>query len=150
VHVATHALAGRDRARERVPDRMAALIVAQTGLVAAEAQALVAVLAVVSGVGWGAVVRVNHVTGRATAGAIVARMVVRAQETEQWIVQARLLQVQKNRIDAVERAQPSLGQPAQRPARRLGRRRRAELQLFLSSFLENSQNISGLTEGETR
>src|SRR5580765_2559540 len=127
MHVATHALARRDRARERVPDWMAALIVAQAGLIAAEAQALVAVLAVVSGVGGGAVVRVDHVTGRAAAGAIVTRMIVRSQETEQGIVQARLLQVQKNWIDAVERAQATLGQPAQRPSGRLGCRRDAKL-----------------------
>src|SRR6267378_3611804 len=101
---------------------MAALIVAQAGLVTAEAQALVAVLAVVSGVGGRAVVRVDHVTGRAAAGAIIARMIVRSQEPEQGIVQARLLQVQKNRIDAVERAEATLGQPAQRAAGRLGRR----------------------------
>ena len=88
---------------------MAALIVAQAGLVAAEAQALVAVLAVVSGMGRRAVVRVDHVTGRATAGAIIARMIVRSQETEQGIVQTHLLQVQKNRINAVEGAEATFG-----------------------------------------
>ena len=65
-------------------------------------------------------------------------------------MQTRLLQVQKNRIDAVERAQAPLGQPAQRTAGRLGRRRAAELQLFLSAFLENPQNIPGLAERKTR
>ena len=47
--------------------------------------------------------------GRATAGAIIARVIVRAQETEQRIVQARFLQAEKNRIDAVERAESALG-----------------------------------------
>ena len=55
------------------------------------------------------IVRVNHVAGRATARTIIARMIVRAHETEQRIVQPRFLQIEEDRIGAIQRAESALG-----------------------------------------
>src|SRR5262245_27065208 len=90
----------------------------QDRLVAAEAQALVAVFAVPAGMRRRAIVRVNHVTRRATAGAIIAWMIVRTHEAEQRIMQTRLLQVQKNGIDSIQRAETTLRESARRFAGR--------------------------------
>ena len=75
VHVAVHALARRDGARELVRDRVAALVLAD-GLVGGEAQALVAEFRIPAGVRGRTVVRVNDVTRRAAAAAVIARMIV--------------------------------------------------------------------------
>ena len=79
VHVAGHALAGRNRARELMGDRMAALVF-RNRFIDGEAETLVAVFAIPAGIRWRTVVRINDVARRATAGAIIARMIVRAHE----------------------------------------------------------------------
>ena len=72
--------------------------------VGAEAQALVAVLRVPAGVGRRAVVGVNGVAGRAAAGAVVAGVIVRAEEAQQRIVEPRFLQAEEHGVGAQERA----------------------------------------------
>src|SRR5205085_7493679 len=52
-----------------------------------------------------AVIRIDHVAGRAAAGAIIARLIVRAEEIERRIEQPRLLQADEYGIGAVFRAQ---------------------------------------------
>ena len=108
MHVAVHALARRNRARELMHDRMAALVF-RNRCVAGEAQALMPVLAPPTGIGRRTIVRVNDVAGRATARTIIARMIVRAEKAEQRIVQSRFLQTEKNRVGAIERAEAALG-----------------------------------------
>src|SRR5881409_2043745 len=97
-----------------------------------------------------AIVRVNHVAGRATAGAIVAWMIVRAHKVQEWIVQAGLLQVEKDRVNAVERAETSLGEAAGRLARFFERIGIAQLQLFFPSALEDAQNVARLGGRKSR
>src|SRR5262249_37052631 len=98
-HVAHHALRAGDRARELVADRVAGLIlwnrrVQGSGLAPA-------VLRVRTGVLRVAVVAVDGVAGRATGGAGVARLGVRAEEPQVRIVQARLRDVDEGTRDAV-------------------------------------------------
>ena len=108
MHVAVHALARRNRARELMHDRMAALVF-RNRLVRGEAESLVAVLAPPAGVRGRTIVGVNDVAGGAAARAIIARVIVRAEEAEQRIVQPRFLQAEENRIGAIERAETALG-----------------------------------------
>jgi hypothetical protein len=44
------------------------------------------------------IVRVHYVTAAATAGAIVARLIIRPRKRKQWIKQSSLLQSEKYRI----------------------------------------------------
>src|SRR6266852_9246492 len=131
-------------------DRMAALIMAQTGLIAAEAQALVAVFAVVRRVSRGAIVGVDHVARGAAAAAIVAGMIIRSHKTEQRIVQSHFLQIQDDRIGTNQRTEATVRQSAQRFARRLGRRRDTKLQWLLAPFFKDPQNVSRLAERKAR
>ena len=98
-------------------DRMAALVF-RNRLVGGETQTLVAVFAPPAGIRRRTIVRINDVAGRATARAIIARMIVRSQKSEQRIVQPRFLQTEENRIGAIERAESALGQAARRFAGR--------------------------------
>src|SRR5437899_5388721 len=88
--------------------------------------------------------------GGAAAGAIVAGMIVRSHESQQRIVQARLVQVEEDGVDAVERAEAAFGQAARRFAGRLGGVGDAELQLLFSASLKDTKNIAGLPNGEAR
>src|SRR5687768_14972436 len=94
VHVAGDALARRDRARETMVNRMPALILGN-GRIAAEAESLMAELAVIIGIRRRAIIRVDHVTRGATARAIITRTIIRSKKSEQRIVQARFLQTEK-------------------------------------------------------
>ena len=109
MHVAVHALARRNRARELMHDRMAALVF-RDRFVGGETETLMSVFAPPAGVRRRTIVRVNDVTGRATARAIIARMIVRSEKSEQRIVQPRFLQTEKHRIGAIQRAEAALGQ----------------------------------------
>ena len=149
MHVAVHALARRNRARELMDDRMAALVF-RNGFVGGETETLVSVLAPPAGISRRTIVRVNDVAGRATARAIIARMIVRAQKSEQRIVQSRFLQTEEDRIGAIERAESALGQTIARSAVAARRVSEAELQLFFAAFFENAQNVSRITQVETR
>ena len=93
VHVADHALRGRDLTRERVLDRMARFV-ARDRRVGLRRHAFIAVLRPDGRVARVAVVRVDHVAARAARRAIVARVVVRAHEPQERIVEARLVHVQ--------------------------------------------------------
>src|SRR4051812_26053963 len=149
VHVAIHALCSGDGTGELVFDGMPALILAN-GFVGREAQPLVAEPGIPTRMRWGAIVRVNHMAGGAAARTIVSRMVVRAHKVQQRIMQACLLQPQKDRVGAIQSAQPAFGKAASRLARGLEWVRVSQLQLLPSAALENTQYIAGLTLGETR
>ena len=107
VHVAVHALAGWNGASELMQDGMAALRFGDR-FVGRETEALVSVLAPPAGVRRRPIVRVNDVAGRAAARSIIAGVIVRAEEPEEWIVQPRFLQAEENRIGAIERAETAL------------------------------------------
>src|SRR6267143_4158640 len=89
-------------------------------------------------------------TGRATARAIIARMIVRSEKPEQRIVQPGFLQTKKNRVGAIERAESPLGQTIPRPAVRLFTGWKSELRLLFAAFLEDAQNVSRVAQVETR
>jgi len=99
MNVADHALARRNRARENVFDGMAGLVL-RDGRIGRSAEPGVAERRVGAGMQWIAVVRVNHVAGRASAAAIVARMIVRAGKRQDGVEQSGFLQAEKNRIGA--------------------------------------------------
>src|SRR2546423_13964142 len=92
-------------------DRMAALGF-RNRFVAGETQTLVAKLAPPTGIGRRPIVRVNNVTGRATARSIIAGMIVRSKESEKRIVQSCFLQTKENWIGAIQRSETALGKSA--------------------------------------
>ena len=149
MHVAVHALAGRNRARELVHDRMPALVF-RDRWVGAEAEPLMAVLAPPTGIGRRAIVGVDDVTGGAAAGAVIARMIVRPEKAEERIVQPRLLNAEQDRIGPVQSAETALGETTQRTAGRFVDRRDAELELLFTALFEDAQDVSGVAEVETR
>jgi len=102
MHVAGHALARRNARGEDVPDRVPRLVLRQRGIGARRAAA-VAGRGVGTRVHRRAVVRVHHVAGAAAARAVIAGVVVRAEEREQRIEETRLLRAEDHRVDAVER-----------------------------------------------
>ena len=99
MNVANHALAGGDGASESVFDGMARFRFGNGGI-ARSAEAGVAELRVRAGVRGVAIVGVNHVAGRAAAGAIVAGMIVRAGKRHHRIEEAGLLQAEEDGIGA--------------------------------------------------
>ena len=149
MHVAVHALARGNRTGELMGDRVAALVL-RNGFVRGETESLVPVLAPPAGVRGRTIVRIDHMAGRATAGAIVARVIVRAEKSEERIMQPRFLQAEENRVGPVQRAETALGQAPERFAGRLFRRRQAQLQLLFTALLKDAQGISGIAQIETR
>jgi hypothetical protein len=104
--VAHNALAGRNRAREHVLNRVARFIL-RYRRVHLRALALVAVRGVRAGMDGRAVVRVDDVARCAAAGAIIARMIVRAHEIERRIKQPRLVERHEYGVGAVLSARPA-------------------------------------------
>ena len=106
VDVADDALAGRDaRVVKLVLDRVARLVLGNRRVGAAKLVPRLPYLAYGPGVDRRAVVGVDDVAGGAAAGAVVAGVVVGAQEVERRIEQPRLLQADEHRIGAVLGAQ---------------------------------------------
>ena len=107
--MADHALARRNRARERVLDGMTRFIF-RDRWVRRGAVTRVAELRVRAGVSGIAVVGINHVAGRTTAGAVVSGMIVGAGQGKHRIEQARFLQAEKNRVGAQFRAEAAIAE----------------------------------------
>ena len=99
VHVARHALRGRDGAREFVLDRMARLV-ARDGRVGAGAGAHVAGRRVRPGMQRIAVICIHHVAGGAAGRTVVAGLLVGAQKPQVRVVQARLGDVNRRHRNA--------------------------------------------------
>ena len=118
VHVADHALAGRDGAGELVPDRMARLV-ARDGRVLGLGGAPVAVRGPGPGMAWVAVVGVDDVAGAAARGAVVAGLVVGAEEPSERVVESGLGDVEHRDGDADAGAGPAIGLADVGPARLL-------------------------------
>jgi hypothetical protein len=127
VHVAVHALRGRDRLGEGVLDRVALFLrradrmAGRVGLAMFVMAAMPAVLrlepvldrridrrgltiaaiyGVDQAVGRLAVVRVDDVAARTARTAIVARLIIGAHEPHEWIIEARLVEVEHGDGDA--------------------------------------------------
>ena len=103
VHVAVHALRGRDGAREHMLDRMA-LFILRDRRICSRGLAVAAVLRPGHAVPRLTVVGVDDVAGAAARGAIVAGLVVGAHEPGEGVVEARLVDVDHRHRDAQARA----------------------------------------------
>ena len=77
-------------------------------------------------------------------------MIVRSHESKQWIVKPRLLQIEENWVNSVQRAEAPLGKPAFRVTRRLVGIWDAKLVLFLTAFLEDAQDVARLSQRKPR
>src|SRR6266576_4340110 len=86
--------------------------------------------------------------GRAAAGTIITRMIVRTHEVEQRIVQPRLLQIEKHGINTIERTEAALGKTARGFAGRFEWIWITDLKLLFATTLENAENVARLTQGE--
>ena len=65
-------------------------------------------------------------------------------------MQTSFLQAEKYRVSAVQRAQTTFGKPAKGATGRLGGKWITELKLFLTAFLEDSEDVTRLAQGKTR
>src|ERR1700740_576273 len=97
--VAHHAVARRNRACEFVANGVPGFP-ARNRRIVRSAESTVAERSVLRRMRCCAVVCVDDMTRRAAAGAVIARLAVRARQGKQRIEQARLLQSEKNRISA--------------------------------------------------
>src|SRR5690348_3670178 len=96
VHVTVHALARRNRAGELMHDRMTRFVL-WDGRIGGKTQAVMPILTPPARVRGRSIIRVNHVTSRASTRAIVTRMIVRTHEAKQRIMQSGLLDAEKDR-----------------------------------------------------
>ena len=149
--VADDALAGGDPAPggEAVLDRMAALPT-RDHRIDREALATVAELRVRPGMDGGAVVGVDHMAAGAAAGAVVAGMVVGAEEVERRIEEPRLREAHEHRIGAVLRSQAPRSQPGPRPPRLLEALGVAGVGPEAPAALEDPQDVPRLHPLEPR
>ena len=107
--VADYALAGGNRAREAVLDRVALFILGDGG-VGGGAVAEVSGGGIVAGVGGVAIIRIDDMAGGATGAAIITGLIVGAEEVEQRVEQAGALQALKYGVRARERAEAAIAQ----------------------------------------
>ena len=126
MHVARHALARRYGARELVLERMS-LLVLRDRRIGGERLPVVAVARVAAGIRGIAVVRVDDVAGRAAAGAVVAGMIVRAEERQMRIVEPRLVEVDEPWADARASAAAAIAETDVGPSRFLAELRIADV-----------------------
>ena len=99
MHMADHALARRDRTREFVADGMAGFF-ARNRRVFRRAETAISERSILSGMFGGAIVGIDDVARRATAGAIFTRLIVGPRQGKQRIEEAGLLQSEENRVGA--------------------------------------------------
>src|SRR5215213_7414127 len=97
-----------------------------------------------------AIVGIDDVTGGAAAAAIVTRLIVRAGKRQQWIEQSRLLQTEKNRIDAQLRAEASIAQLHLGPSGFIFSRGIAHLTAPPAAALEYTKHVAGLRDFPSR
>ena len=149
MNVADDALAGRDAHGELVLDRMAGLV-AGNGRIGLKRQPGIAEGGVRPGVDRRAVVGVDHVAGGAAAGAIVARMVVGAEEVERRVEEPGLLQADEDGVGAVLGAQAAGAQAGLGLAGFFERVGDADLLRLAAAALEDPQDVARLRDLEAR
>src|SRR5207237_4712780 len=135
--VARHALARRNGACERVPDRMSGL--RALGIdrgIERRGAAVVAELRVLTGVIRRSIVGINDMTGGAAAIAIVARLIVGAGKRQQRIEQPCLLQSQEHGIGPQQRPKAAIAQLRIGTARILVARGVTDLAALAAATLE--------------
>ena len=149
VDVADDALAGRDSARQLMRDRMPPLPL-RHHRVWVPRRPQVAGGGERAGIDGGTVVGVNHVTRRATARPVVARVVVRAQEIERGVEQPRFLESDQNGVCAVLRAETPRAQSRFRLPIILERVRKPHLLRVAPTALEDAEDVARLADLEAR
>src|SRR5262249_28349091 len=136
VHMADYTLAGGDCPSELVLDRMPGLILGN-GWIGAEAVTSVPEASIGAGMVRVPVIGVDDMAGGATAGPVVARLIVRSQQRQHRVEQPRLLQSQEDRVRSQVGTQPARAQQVLcRPAGRLGWIGQADIRSFAAATLE--------------
>src|SRR5713101_981767 len=97
MNVADHALARRNRTRELMTDSMTRLVTRNRG-VGSRGLSKIAMRCISAGMFGRPVVRIDDVTGTASAGTIIAGLIVGTRKREERVQQASFLQSQHNRI----------------------------------------------------
>ena len=141
--MADHALAGGNSTRERVLDGMTRFIF-RDGRIRRSAVTRVAELRVRARVNGIAVVGINHMASRATAGAVVSGMIIGAGQGKDGIEQARFLQAEKNRIGAQFRAEAAIAEFVVGLARMLLACGIADFGLLAAASFEHAQKVARL------
>ncbi len=149
MNVAGDALAAGNGERELVADRMAGAVLGN-GRVGRKARALVAEAGIRPRMHGRAVVGVDHVAAAATAGAVVAGVVIGAEEIQRRIEQAGLLQPQKNRVGAIFRAQTAIAEAGAGPAGIVFGFRDARFRAKPPAALEDTQDVARLGDLKPR
>src|ERR1051325_2327198 len=88
--------------------------------------------------------------GRTAARPVITRMIVAPHKVEQWIVQPRLREIQKDWIDAVQGPKSTLAQPPRGFAGRLVDDWDTQGKLLLAALLKDAQNVARLADDESR
>jgi hypothetical protein len=143
MHVADHALSGRDLVRELMLDGMTRLVLGDL-CVGGLGESLVPCGRVRTRSSLARVVRINDVTRRTACGAIVAGLVIRPEVIERRIQKTCLLQAEVNGIRAVIRAESTGAEAFVRLTRLLVLIWVADLEASLTAALEDAKDIPGL------
>ena len=148
--VADDALAGGDAVArcELVVDGVAALLLGDRG-VGRKTLATVAELGVGAGVDRRAVVGVDDVAAGTAAGAVVAGMVVGAEEVERGIEEPCLCEADEDGVGAVFGAEAAVAQPRAWPAVLLEPFGVAHLGSKATATFEDPQDVAGLRPFES-
>jgi hypothetical protein len=148
MHVADHALAGRDGVGQDVAHRMARLILRNRGIGGFRRAAIrMGIVKFGRGMHRRAVVGVGGVTRRAAAGTVVAGMVVGAHQGGQRIEQARLLQSQEHRVGTQHRPKPARAELDFGQTGQIGFREGvAHFRLLPAPALEDAQDVARLRD----
>src|SRR5262245_12406458 len=110
MHMAHHTLAGRNGARQFVADGMTRLVFGDGGILG-RAEATVAILRIRARIPWVAVIGIDRMASRTAARAVIARMVIRAQERQMRVIQTCFMDVQNGHTDAESRTQSAVTLP---------------------------------------
>src|SRR5215471_3822179 len=143
VDVTCHALAGRNRTGELVPQRMTGLILRNRGI-GSRAETKISKLSIHRRMLRCAIVRIDHVTATAPAGPIVPGLVVGARKREQGIEQSGLLQPEEYGIRAELGPEAAIAQFDYRLAGIGDQVRIADIGSLAATTLENAQHVPGL------
>src|SRR5215213_11198728 len=99
---------------------------------------------------WIAIISIDDMTGRAARRAIIARMIVRAEEVQGRVHQARLLQAKIDWVGSIVRARATWAQSLVGFARLIFAIRQADFKSSSPASLEDAQNVARLRNLPTR
>ena len=141
MYVAHDALARRNRIRERVRDRMTRFVF-RDHRIGRLCHSRIARLRVLRGMHDGPIVGVHRVACRASARAIVAGLVVGAEQIERRIHQPCLLKTDEYRVRTIQRAKAAVAEAACRASRLFVGIRHADAERRAPAALEDPQDVA--------